>query len=407
MNTDENRAVRKRDENASDGVIHKPRQAAMTMDRNSRDLASSTEDDGIMLISELPRDQREAAFDVIRESRSAAQQKALQDASETDYAKKFLQIKAALEEDHGDNDLDRWLLPLAKYVQVGNSYKAYKAAICWGLRRQIREDLAMQDRMQRDGFDALVWEGVVHRLQRTTSLLKGIEATTRNSPYWGSLKQRSQKKRSKQEDLVVLERKQPLWLLRFLLAMRRTAYLEEVFALLLCGCRAEELMKGIRVEWDGKGGFTMHVKGAKVTTTSGQPWRLFSFNAAALPKAWARRLEEHGSFEIQVACKSSLRRSMTDISKRVLPGLPYVTASVFRNLISSRLREEDAKGPGVSESLGHLVSETKAYYGFKPKRGGPRRSTKRLPTGVVVPREVRPPSRVGLDKLLSAKIWEP
>lgn len=210
----------------------------------------------------------------------------------------------------------------------------------------------------------------------------------------------------------MLERKQPLWLLRFLLAMRRTSYLEAVFALLLCGCRAEELMKGIRVESDGQGGFTMYVKGAKVTTSSGQPWRLFSFNAAALPKAWARRLDEHGAFEVQVACKNALRRSMTDISKRVLPDLPYVTASVFRNLISSRLREDDAERPGVSESLGHLVSETKAYYGFKPRRGGLRRSTKRLPTGVVVPREVRPPSREGLDKLLKkksliAKIWKP
>jgi hypothetical protein len=266
--------------------------------------------------------------------------------------------------------------------------------------------------MQRGGFDALVWEDVVHRLQSTTSLLKRIEATTRDAPFWGGLSQRSQRKRSKREDLIVLERKQPLWLLRFLLAMRRTSYLEAVFALLLCGCRAEELMKGIRIESDGQGGFTMYVKGAKVTTSSGQPWRLFSFNASALPKAWARRLQEHGTFEVQVTCKDNLRRSMTDISKRVLPGLPYVTASVFRNLISSRLREDDTERPGVSESLGHLVAETKAYYGFKPKRGGLRRPTKRLPTGVVVPREVRPSSREGLDKLLKkkrliAQIWKP
>lgn len=412
MNADDIRPRHERNQDAADEAVRKLRLAARAMGKIGMDLASSREDDDIMPISELPRDQLEAAFDVIRDSRSAAKQKALQGSSETDYAKKFAQIRASLDEDYVDDELDRWLLPLAKYVPIGNSYKAYKAAVCWGLRRQIREDLALQDRMQRGGFDALVWEDVVHRLQRTTSLVKRIEATTRDSPYWGGLCPRSQRKRSKKEDLIVLERKQPLWLLRFLLAMRRTSYLEAVFALLLCGCRAEELMKGIRVEWDGQGGFTMHVKGAKVTTSSGQPWRLLSFNAAALPKAWAQRLKEHGAFEVQVACKDNLRRSMTDISKRVLPDLPYVTASVFRNLISSRLREDDAERPGVSESLGHLVSETKAYYGFSPKRGGLRRSTKRLPTGVVVPREVRPPSREGLHKLLRkksliAEIWKP
>jgi len=412
MNMDENHESRKRDNDASDEAVRKLRLAARAMSIINREQTSASHDDEIMPISQMPRDRRDAAFDIIRECRSASRQKALQGASEADYAKKFSQIKATLAEDYVENELDRWLLPLAKYVQVGNSYKAYKAAICWGLRRQIKEDLALQDRMQRDGFDALVWEGVVRRLQRTTSLLEEIEATTRVSTYWGGLKQRSQRKRSKKEDLIVLEQKQPLWLLRFLLAMRRTRYLEEVLLLLLCGCRAEELMKGVRIEWDGHGGFTMHVKGAKVTETSGQPWRLFSFNAEALPRSWAKRLKEHGSMDVQVSCKDALRRSMTDISKRVLPGLPYVTASVFRNLISSRLREDDSRGPGLSESLGHLVSETKAYYGFKPKRGGLRRSTKRLPIGVSVPREVRPPGREGLERVLQNKdligeIWKP
>ncbi|MBP6901033.1 MAG: hypothetical protein KBC73_13140 [Burkholderiaceae bacterium] len=197
MNVDERQKHQVDGDSAPDEAIRKLRLAAKAMGRIRQDSVLSIKDGDIMPISELPRDRREAAFDIIRAGRSAAVHKALQASSEADYAKKFAQIKATLDDGYVDCELDRWLMPLAKYVRVGNSYKAYKSAICWGLRRQIREDLALQDRMQRDGFDALVWEGVVSRLQRTTSLLKGVEGTTRDSTYWGDVKRSNQKTRSK------------------------------------------------------------------------------------------------------------------------------------------------------------------------------------------------------------------
>ncbi|MEN9539582.1 MAG: hypothetical protein RLZZ126_1817 [Pseudomonadota bacterium] len=83
------------------------------------DLASSGEDNDIMSISELPRDRLEAAFNVIRNSRSAAEQKPLHGSSETDYAKKFAQIRAALDEDYVEDELDRWLLPLHLRKVIG------------------------------------------------------------------------------------------------------------------------------------------------------------------------------------------------------------------------------------------------------------------------------------------------
>lgn len=392
--------------------VRKLRVAAASMGPIKHGRTSKGSDDEHTAISELPKARREAAFSIVRESRVRSQHQPLQPSTLADYAKKFAQLKLAMIEDYVENELDRWLTPLARYIGVSSSYKAYKSALCWGLREQIKEDLALQDKMQRDGSDALVWEGVVQRLAHTTSLLKDIDATTRDAPYWENLNLKAHRGKSKRYDLAVLERTQPLWLLRFLLGMRRTYYLDAIYVLLLCGCRPEELEKGVRIAWSGTGDFTLHVNGAKVTQTSGQPWRLFSFDSSALPKAWAKKLARQGSIEVRIASKDALRRSMTDVSKRVLRGLPIVTAIVFRHLLSNSLRENDSDRPGVSESLGHLVSETQAYYGFKPKRGKRRRPSKRLPTGVVVPREVRPPSRTSLDKLLQkkdvvSKIWKP
>lgn len=386
---------------ASNGDVNQHANVAGTSQQSAQSDQYSQAD--ILRIEDMPPDQRQAAYAVIKQSRAAIKAtKSRSPSTVLQYQKKFKRLMCKRVEDYSGSDLESWLNTLLEYVGNKNSFKGYKAALCLEFERRVQSDLARQDQMQRGDYDALVWQGVVYRLGQNLETLMALQAITRESPYWMDLAKENRRGTNKLEDFKTLNKRKKNWLWLFTMAMRRTKYFDAVRAMLMVGCRPDELQAGLLIERCGPQEFTVKVDGAKVTDTSGQPWRSLTFTEASLPRAWARSLSDKDRLLIKVRSKDALRKSMEDQSKRVLPGLPYVTGYIFRELFASNLREHRGNEE-VSAGLGHLSPDSQTYYGLKRKGGGRRNPWKRMPSQIEVARPIRPPNRSGLDRLLGKK----
>ena len=182
-----------------------------------------------------------------------------------------------------------------------------------------------------------------------------------------------------------------------------TKYVDAQRVLALVGCRPEELEQGVTVTQSGLRTVTFEVQGAKVTQSAGQPWRRISLPIALLAEDWIFRLRAQGSFVVKIASKDGLRKSLQRISHRMLKGVPYATAYVFRHAFATMLRDSGHTVDEIAAFMGHSVAETQRLYGFR--KGGGRKVKPAQASGysVEVPREVRPLKTNGLTSVLAKK----
>lgn len=340
------------------------------------------------------------AQDVIARCSTLAHGNDPRESTRKDYAKKFAFLTRHLGHDGANDDAETWMSRLIPYLGSRDSFRGYKAAVRWGLKQQILRALEVQAQMAQHRAHVLSWQRVVWQLENMLNVFHTLGAASIDDVFWSALEVERRESTSKKEDLRKLNRRRPGWLRQFLMAMRRTKYFDAMRALILLGCRPEELRKGIILRKAGNGQIEVEVEGAKVTATSGQPWRTFTFDVNALPAAWRHDLSTADSVLIEIESKDALRASMAEVSERLFPDLPRVTPYVLRHLFASRMREGGIQAEDLAAAMGHLVSETQKVYGFR-KGGGARRKapSKRLPISVETARHVKPLDRSGLGSI--------
>lgn len=348
--------------------------------------------------------QRELAFDVIRECRKVLvandAKKPPCAASKADYDRKFRRLTKGMSAPEPKPDIEAWTMRLAKYIDAPTSFRANHAAFCYGLRETIREGLAVQDRLQRQGASEFNWIRQVVLLKSLMQILAHVQASTLGSSFWTSKFGKRRHGTSKKKDLKAIARKQPNWSSIMVSAMKGTGYLDATLVSDLAGPRPEELAKGVVIERDGPDTFVIVINGAKVRDVAGQPWRRLVFSNDVLPAAWKIRLEADASFVISVHTAEAYSQSMSRVSRRVLPGLPVVTPNLFRHAFTDRLRDHGFPTDKIAAAMGHSVAETQALYGGRAGGGKRRAPNGKAPISVDAARPVRPLDSSGLEGVI-------
>ena len=369
---------------------------------------------------------RELAFDVIRECRAALapsdSKRSPCAASKADYDRKYLRLIKGLEVQVRNPDVEAWTMRLYKYVDAPTSFRANHAAFCHGLRTSIREGLAVQDRLQRQGASEFEWLRQVAHLKSLTKILAHVQSSTLGSSFWTGKFGKRRHGTSKKKDLKAIARKQPNWDSIILTAMRGTKYLDAALVSDLAGPRPEELTerppddkedphdregprpeerrKGVVIERDGPDTFAIVIGGAKVRDVSGQPWRRLVFSKNVLPAAWQVRLEADECFVISVPTTEAYSVAMSRVGRRVLPGLPVVTPNMFRHAFADRLRDHGRSTEEIAAAMGHSVADTQALYGTRAGGGKRRTPDCKAPVSAQAARPVRPLDRSGLESVI-------
>ena len=347
----------------------------------------------------------QACVDIVKQARNAVSVADKQAASSVaDYVKKVRFLSGSIE--GGDPttvpDAEQWTAKLHEYAASNNSFRAYRAAVCWHLRKVLRVKLSAQDRVQRTGKTHR-WADAVNEVNHVLRVLQSVQACSREDA------QRSFdafESRSKKHDLKKIEKAFPDWRTRILSGCRGSPYEEQISLLDLVGCRPQELTHGVQITLDNDGKLRVRIEGAKVTETSGQPWREILIDESVVPGHWLNAVKVQGTHRIELTSKDALRSYLDRLSKKVLPGAPAVSAYVFRHALARTLRAEGATDGQVGAVLGHTAAETQKYYG---RRG--RGSRKVHPDSrttidfknVDTSRPVRPKDRAGLEKLKSSR----
>ena len=358
--------------------------------------------DARQLLAQMPQKE---IFDLIKEARAVVDVPEPSAASQADYTKKVDRLRTAGSETQARPDAGHWQQALYKYAGRRESFKAYRAAICWHLRRELREQLKAQDRLQREGNRGEVWRDAVAEVKRLLDVYISVNATTRHdAPEADGL--HALPGLSKKHALTKIARKYPAWRSIILEACAGSPYEDAIRLMSLVGCRPEEVARGISVSMDATGRAWALIKGAKVTDKAGQAWRNIPFDLSKMRNACGVALEMEGKYLIQVKSKDGLRNYLQRLSKKTLPKVPAVTAYVFRHALAGELRDGGASAEEIAAVLGHRVSDTQKAYG--PRGRGSR--GKRSPAAtaldvkaVAVAKPVRPLDRSGLSTVAGRK----
>lgn len=367
--------------------------------------------------------QREFAFDVIRECRAVLAandtKKPLSAASAADYDRKYRRLVEGMDVQTRNPDVEAWTMKLSKYVDAPSSFRAHHAAFCHGLRTSIRQGLAVQDRLQRQGASDFEWLKQVAHLKSLTKILAHVQASTLGSPFWTGKFGMRRHGTSKKAELKVISRKQPNWPSIILTAMEGNKYFDAALVSDLAGPRPEELTerplsskddphalegpypierrKGVVIAREGPDRFAIVIGGAKLREVSGQSWRRLVLPRTVLPAAWQIRLEAGDFFIISVPTTEAYSVAMSRVSRRVLRGLPVVTPGMFRHAFSDRLRDDGRPPEEIAAAMGHAVAETQAMYGGRAGGGRRRAPDGKAPTLIQAAKPVRPLDPSGLD----------
>jgi integrase len=154
------------------------------------------------------------------------------------------------------------------------------------------------------------------------------------------------------------------------------------------GCRPEEIAQGVQLAMVG-GQLAIRIKGAKVSTTRGMPWRILTIDPK-LNEATAHLASLCGNAQRAASVsfnKDSLRVMVSRVAKRVYPRMKTsISPYTFRHAMSADLKSCDAlTDEERSRVMGHLSTESLSSYGRRRRGGGGRSPV----VSVKTPREPR------------------
>lgn len=321
-----------------------------------------------------------------------------------DYQAKFDRLTKSLGEPGRRVNVNDWLMTLAPHHGAANSFKAYRAALSYGLRQRIRELLTLQAELSADSGHTPDWLDVIARLKALLRILEAVKAAPHGAEFWklhGGTKRTGTRKGA---DLRKLVRLYPHWRSDFLSAMAQTRYQDAAHVSDLVGCRPQELRNGALVRRVDDHHFAITVQGAKVGEKSGQEWRTLVFTNRVLPACWAGRLQSSGEITVKIDSVAAYRQSEKRVSARLFSKAPNVTPYTFRHAFRTQQAEEGGNEEEIGGAMGHSSAESQFAYGSPPTKGKKRvKPESRGLTAVQAARPVRPRDKSGLQSLLKKR----
>lgn len=143
------------------------------------------------------------------------------------------------------------------------------------------------------------------------------------------------------------------------------AFQDPIAILVVSGCRVSELSKGVLVTWFRQG-VALVIRGTKVTSDNGQPWRL-----VAIPHGhkWFDTLPRLQDAEVPYSIMvrshpKSLQAAIRAASDLRFPRHKYRISSMsFRHQSAANLKSADQLPEAIAAVLGHRSTRTQALYG--------------------------------------------
>lgn len=125
----------------------------------------------------------------------------------------------------------------------------------------------------------------------------------------------------------------------------------------------------------GDQGVGVHVTGAKVRETAGQPWRAFTLKAEHIPEWFMREVREEGKIVVRVD-EDALRTHLGRLSDRVFypdgksasrssKSRLKLSAYVFRHALVTEMREDGRDTQHIAAVIGESSAETVRLYGTR------------------------------------------
>ncbi|MBN8490199.1 MAG: hypothetical protein J0M00_02045 [Burkholderiales bacterium] len=287
----------------------------------------------------------------------------LQAETQNDYRAKAALLLAAMGKLDGDatQRLTQALLP---YVAKSNSFFAMRAALTWQLRETLQRLLATHDCTQPE--QAANRQVLLDKIQGTIDFHDIVTATKRRT-LLESAGGEPQRVQSKRKDLKRFGRD---WREKVLEASRGGAFEEVIWVLAATGCRPAELKRGVilNLEWDH---VQVRISGAKVTGSSGQPWREMVVSWRWLPQGLLERLEGRVDYVVKIQ-DGALRSAVARFGRKLWPKGKRLCPYHFRHEAAADMRESGWRADEIGGALGQRVSETASRYGprRRPGQGG-------------------------------------
>ena len=269
------------------------------------------------------------------------------------------------------------MLVLSQYTHKKRSFAVMRAALKWRATSNVRKLLSAQDAMQITSGRSASWKRCVERLDCAIRDLKKIELLTHAEclVYSDREVEHSDSKKN------ILRRLRPDWREKFIaLNDASPTYRAPVLLLRHCGFRPAELEKGIDVELVGNQ-LQVRVKGAKVRTTAGQPWRSYALDTSMMPSWFLDEIIQSGRKKTYSADRDSMRSHLARVSVTLYPRQYreekkdiIISAYVFRHALVTDMRAARWETEEIAAALGESTSDTLKWYGLR-QRTGSKRST--------------------------------
>lgn len=307
---------------------------------------------------------KQALFAVIKAARQRVKEAVTSERSEAtnkEYEREYIRLAG-----QGDRNADD-IWSAACDTRSKRTYQRRKAALKWGLQKQLKRRLWQQDLFQKAG-DWVLWGDTVKEISVLLELSSLIEDASGTCPLAAP-----KRRRSKRADLPKFP---PRWREELSRQLNGSRYESAYLVMALTGCRPAELESGVVVRWEGNE-VRFTIRGAKVKERQGQPLRTVSYDLLEprhpLLARMAELLQPGTNVESmtvsasKVAFTSAMRRS----GKRAWPNLgvettPYLLRHALASDWKNLRRWDDDQ---ISSMLGHCVSKTSSTYGL-PQLGG-------------------------------------
>ncbi len=287
-----------------------------------------------------------------------------------DYAKKCQQIDTEIEdvEPGGPNPL---LLVMSRYAARKQTFSVMKTALKWRGLERMRTLLHKQDLLQRGQHDSLSWRTLLIELKHVSAELELVQSLQRQD---GMELAGTSTKPSRSKKLL-LPRLPSGWQERFLNANMSSAKYRLAGVLLRhCGLRPKELAMGVTLTASDQG-VGVHIAGAKVRETAGQPWRAFTLKAEHIPEWFVHEVKAKRQFVVRVE-EDALRTHLGRLSNRVFypdgkgasrssKSQLKLSAYVFRHALVTEMREDGWETQNIAAAIGEGSAETVRLYGTR------------------------------------------
>jgi integrase len=290
--------------------------------------------------------------------------RALSPKTQTDYRAKSALLIDAMDKLEGDatQHMTQTLLP---YAAKSNSFFAMRAALAWRVRKVIERHLEAHDTMQQPE-QAANRQRVLDKIKQALRLLDIVEGIRRQA-LLESAGKASKRVQSKRGDLKHFDRD---WRERVIEASCGGAYEEVVWVLAATGCRPAELRRGVILNPKGDH-VQVRIAGAKVTDSSGQPWRELKVSWRWMPQEMIERLKGRVDYVVSIQ-DGTLRSVVARIGRKLWPKGKRLCPYHFRHEAAADMRESGWSADEIGGALGQRVSETASHYGprRRPGQGG-------------------------------------